>query len=910
MSDQNRPLTVFRPTVVIGLGGTGYRTLLEFKSRLIQVYGEVPPLIRLLSIDTTEDPEKLKLIGEGIKVKLSPDEQLLISISNPSIVTRQENVKEWWPSEITPGSLTRGAGQIRARGRLGLFAESRKIYSAIREAISKVKNIKSQKLAFDKQYDVSNSGGVEVFIVGSLAGGTGSGTFLDIAYMARNEAINDYMSITGLFALPRVFENVPANQNVKSNAYGALKEIEYFGHGRPIEINYGSLKIETEYPPFDLVFLIDGVNEAGKYVSEPSQLQNLMADGLFVLTASQISVEADNVIDNLKNNLGHKVGGGKFLVNYCSFGVSSLVLPLGNLEHLKRQDAYNLIKEDLLGTLDLPNDFNNIINDLLDRFGLQERKLGESLISDSVKGMPLNIDFKVAGIALNKGADLQLQNKFRNDFNSIERKVALSISSNYGQILNSTTQSITEWWKYTVSQRNGLHYCDELLPKIMSRLDDERLKYQKVAADSEKTRKSIHSDQLEKKLVAVKNTVNAFIQNKDKFNRACDDYGNSCTSHNKSYLHSKKHEKIAELLGEIYSLFEALIEKQKEIRRLINVVSQRLEQDIRTYKKDNIDSNIFVHKMQRFDIGTMKPKSGYDRFANWQRDRDRFVFDWVNMKTEDLRNEVDTYIDHLYHSLSDLSVEEALRQSPTDLAAEDIRQIWDLACPLWNFDKNKISNDDHGTMESMSYIGTFNREDTVLNNPDIEQGLPHDAFNKNTVSTGDPNRITVVRIGSGVPLFALQGIEEMKQHYDKATSFQHLHKDWASLPDLLPVKQEDDEKLRCFAIGMSLGIIRRSLGKYIIDDDSKTTLGENRPSAFNKFKQSRELFNFVKEKIDRGFQEKASIGTDDAVVSILQNTVQEMRRQLSGKLEAKTIQQMQLEIEVLERYVDKITTIS
>ena len=143
MPTPNRPLTVFRPTVVIGLGGTGYRTLLELKSRLVEIYGEVPPLIRLLSIDTTEDPEKFKLLGEGIKVQLSPDEKLQISISNTSAVIKQNNVKEWWPSEISPGSLTKGAGQIRARGRLGLFAESRKIHGAIRDAISRVKNIGS-----------------------------------------------------------------------------------------------------------------------------------------------------------------------------------------------------------------------------------------------------------------------------------------------------------------------------------------------------------------------------------------------------------------------------------------------------------------------------------------------------------------------------------------------------------------------------------------------------------------------------------------------------------------------------------------------------------------------------------------------------------------------------------------------
>ena len=48
---------VFRPTVVIGLGGTGYNALLKLKQRFIDAYGSVPPIIRFLSFDTTENSE-------------------------------------------------------------------------------------------------------------------------------------------------------------------------------------------------------------------------------------------------------------------------------------------------------------------------------------------------------------------------------------------------------------------------------------------------------------------------------------------------------------------------------------------------------------------------------------------------------------------------------------------------------------------------------------------------------------------------------------------------------------------------------------------------------------------------------------------------------------------------------------
>ena len=84
-------------------------------------------------------------------------------------------------------------------------------------------------------------------------------------------------------------------------------------------------------------------------------------------------------------------------------------------------------------------------------------------------------------------------------------------------------------------------------------------------------------------------------------------------SHNKSYLHSKKYEKIAELFGEIHSFLESFVAKQKEIRRLIKVVSDRIEQDIRTYRKNNNDSNIFVQLFFGIKFGLaflMKRKRG------------------------------------------------------------------------------------------------------------------------------------------------------------------------------------------------------------------------------------------------------------------------------------------------------------
>jgi len=69
-----RPTVVFRPTVVIGLGGTGYEVVLKLKKRFIDVYGSVPEVIRFISIDTTENIQEREKSPDGTKVVLEPNE--------------------------------------------------------------------------------------------------------------------------------------------------------------------------------------------------------------------------------------------------------------------------------------------------------------------------------------------------------------------------------------------------------------------------------------------------------------------------------------------------------------------------------------------------------------------------------------------------------------------------------------------------------------------------------------------------------------------------------------------------------------------------------------------------------------------------------------------------------------------
>src|SRR5919201_6517206 len=97
-----RSKVVFRPTVVIGLGGTGHSAVLKLKRRFIDVYGSVPPIIRFLALDTTENVEFNERTSDGAAVTLEPNEHYVLSVPNPSGLVNgiNEHIDEWWPKNI------------------------------------------------------------------------------------------------------------------------------------------------------------------------------------------------------------------------------------------------------------------------------------------------------------------------------------------------------------------------------------------------------------------------------------------------------------------------------------------------------------------------------------------------------------------------------------------------------------------------------------------------------------------------------------------------------------------------------------------------------------------------------------------------------------------------------------------
>ncbi|HEY9657403.1 MAG TPA: tubulin-like doman-containing protein [Allocoleopsis sp.] len=909
-----RSTVVFRPTVVIGLGGTGYHCLLKLKKRFEDVYGKLPPIIQLLSIDTTENAQRREQTSEGHCVSLSPSEMYQISVTNPGqIVKLNPHISSWWPTTVNANlPIDKGAGQVRARGRLGVFVKNDDIFSLIQQAVNSVRDIKNNAQAYADQFQVSNTGNVEIFIVGSLAGGTGSGTFLDIAFLARNR--DPHISITGMLALPRVFVGKPFTELVQSNTYGALKEIEHFWHPEPMEINYGTRTIEVTRSPFDLLFLVDSVNEIGKVISDPSDLQELMADGLYTQIGSQIGVDNANAADNIKAMLSErKVFRNRYRVSYCSFGFASLALSVQQYEKMQLEDALRLLNNDLLGGATSTN-LEPEIKTFLERNKLDEGQLLDAL-GERAEGGKLSFKMSLGGFSFSTGADRRIKEQYQRHFNSMEMQVSQRLSTNFAELQQKILAGLQEEWMRRSGRGNGLDASKQFLQALQSKLTENHRRFQEKSQELQRQLKTI---KLEDREAKIQEALKAFVGKEKKVEAACQNYINLVNQQCQIYVNQKCYDRAVELFGALCSQLERLLQQHDQIRSSLKKVCQQI--DFRLNQVSGSKDGTFVHTLQRFDVSANKPQISQEGFAQWQHEQGRGIFDWATMTAQEIQTEIEQFIRESYQSITRMSIEEVLNNSDPELVSQDLAQLWNLAHPLWRYDTGKIPAEDVGTIHESCYYGTYDGANTVLRDPKFASRLSRSRTEPSFVSTSDPHRITLFRVKVGVPLFALYGMEDMEFAYkDTGRSFKHLHKDWESFPNLLP-SDENEEAIGWFALGLAFKLIDRRLGHYCLDfqkNGARTAqeirLGKGRVEAFNEFKskKNQEVVLATQKKVEAFVQQMHNDGGDAKVAATLKHHIDALDKQLtqSSEISSELRQQVEAEIQAIDQFMKQISDV-
>lgn len=307
LPEQKEPVTVdkgslelktqeFMPTILIGLGGTGKEVLLRIRRQFVEKYGSLDdfPITSYLYIDTDNAPaeesgiarERDYLINE---IDFKPSEKVFNPI-NPSDYIHRINdvphIREWLNTtgEIGKlGTMNTGAGQIRPAARLALFHNFDEIVYKLTSAKSTITDSRSINIVKEKHNIKNvNTEKINVYVITSVSGGTGSGMFLDLGFMIRQLFRNQAIS-SSYIVLPKIYQGY-GKERVFANGYAALMELEYYNLKNPFSISWKKNEPHKFQPGvYDDVYLIDGENCKNLSLSEMSNrdIYKMISDTIF-----------------------------------------------------------------------------------------------------------------------------------------------------------------------------------------------------------------------------------------------------------------------------------------------------------------------------------------------------------------------------------------------------------------------------------------------------------------------------------------------------------------------------------------------------------------------------------------------------------------------------------------------------
>jgi hypothetical protein len=297
-----------RPTILIGIGSGGLRSIEAAWKLSQEVIESERPIVEYIYLETDKSNQPV-----------SPDivySSLTLNNTQATVHAIKSNLSctsSWLSGHTIPTNVFAGAGGAPLVGRLTLWdSENRTDFvNKLSAALTRICQRTLEKPL--------------VYVVGSFGGGTGSGTFLDIAYLIRDTLANK-VELQGLFLIP----NVGLSDHViYSNTICCLKELDYFNNENnefPFKWSANPPKgYEAINTPYDLIQIISA---AYNDVLPPVNYGTLHEEaGLFLyLNALGLyDVRRKSLVDAASNLIIDK---------YTTFGLAAIHYPESDIKEI------------------------------------------------------------------------------------------------------------------------------------------------------------------------------------------------------------------------------------------------------------------------------------------------------------------------------------------------------------------------------------------------------------------------------------------------------------------------------------------------------------------------------------------------------------------------------------------------
>ncbi len=409
------------PTVLVGVGGTGHEVLSRVRRLVEETYGSLGnfPLISFLVIDTDKEYKVNSSVAAGSAFK--DHEKYWASVSGRQVRDMMSNmqnypwIERWFPTELERNisAIEAGAGQIRGCGRFAFFCNYHGIQKAFERSCDRIKGHENYML--DRYGIKVMTSGINVFVIGSLSGGTGSGMLIDIGY-----CINHWLKgqgspmVTAIAPLPAAFATINVGDRVLANGYAAMMELSYFSDYRTEYLAQYSAslldEVRSNRPPFDFTYLVGTKNGDSEFTLD--QIRELISQNIFLDLTSDFAPHKRSIRDNIKGAWAQADPGGRgYPKNFMSFGLSTIEIPIAQIRtSLSNRLAADFVSWWLNETVLLPpQTFELVQNDILKRMRLTDMELLTDLGAAGDKSYSAEISSFVNSIRTEISRDNLLQ---------------------------------------------------------------------------------------------------------------------------------------------------------------------------------------------------------------------------------------------------------------------------------------------------------------------------------------------------------------------------------------------------------------------------------------------------------------------------------------------------------------------
>lgn len=835
-------LEQMRPTYIIGLGGTGHLALVYLKlilqTRLDQAWRQK---IRLVVFDTAD--EAFTLSGPTGPVSLEAGVEF-INIGNVPVPSILRNLQEQEAirhrlgavmSMLPPVVLRSGAKQLRPFGLLSLLWNFSAVQKELQQGL--------WKLAGRDQHDaaiLAQQQGINVFICASLVGGTGSGTFLDVAHLIRAiftelGAQAEFCHLTGIGVLPQAFHGI-IGPNLLPNTAAALEELNHLMVKGGFRARYpDGREVESREAPFNLFYAIDGVDARGQTWPNIHQVAEMIADAVYLQMGSQLGRKGENAFDNLDEALVAQSpdGQGHFL---GSFGKGELIFAAPEAADVcTRWFLLELLQQAWLAPA-APVAAQSAATPLQ---ALTADRLNTLLSRDPETGGEIAIDLTLPGWLLRKAPDevAAAAAHYLEEYGQARvTETFLAAITRQGAALLAQQQEILQSWleERLFHPEISLNTTHLALEQMGTALQERAQAAHRQGLELER-RLTQQQETLAQLETAVSRAATSFV-----FGRAgrIRDALNRTFQAAQALYQTRLERHLCRQRQHIWSELGGWLSQQQEavalLRQRLGGLARHLESE--TAQQVQQLSGGGVARISLADEAYLRELYRQHRPG------------WTDVQQQvgsprpllpagmpELGQRLLAALRPNFAAVAALSIEQVIQARSAEMSPRARReQLFRLATPSWNVDRARLPDGGAGLV-TLEVLGVPDATRTLFANEAM------------LVATHDPHRLTALVVVAGAPASALQQYQLYRQAMERLRSKRPLH----VLPDFLT---GNEQGRLAFALGSIFGLIY-SQGTFFYYQPADRLAGPLKlanglHNALHAFLETDGLVNEVQDRVE------------------------------------------------------------